>query len=297
MKIISTNKSLPFDFKAWDAKCITHLYAGMNAVMAVTADGRVLHTGRDCSFSYANYWRDVHHLAISNWMPGAVMAVTKDGRCLVSAHAFENMPEAANVYSKVSHWHSINQAVASDGFFAVDFFGKVHIAPFSKNHSYKEAENWDNIARLAVGNQDSLFGITREGKVLCAGANLTNGPHGNLRKKLSEISGVVDICAIGSECQRILIAFKNGTVTDLDGNKLDIRHKDSNGVFVSNFSIAAIKNADNGIDFQPYFFPDKGKLNFFKSRKIYSVAVGHIDNSTPFVVALSKKRGILDIFV
>ena len=297
MKIISTNKKLPFDFKTWDAAYIDRLYAGMNVVMAVTPDGRVLHTGHNCSLSYVNYWRGVDHLAISNCAPGAVMAVTREGECLVYEKALKNLPDASDVFIKVLKWHKITQAVASDGFFAVDIFGRVHIAPFSKNHSYNEAESWENIARLAVGNQDSLFGITRDGKVLCAGANLTNGPYGNLREKLSGLSDVVDICAIGAECQRILIAFKDGTVTDLDGNKLDIRHKDSNGVFASNFSIAAIKNADNGIDFQPYFFPDKDKLKKFDKREIHSVAVGHIDNSIPFVVALSKKRGILDIFI
>ncbi|MBQ7093500.1 MAG: hypothetical protein IJN84_03230 [Clostridia bacterium] len=296
MKIISTNKYLPLDFSKWDAKRIARLYAGINTLMAVTADGRVFHTGHNCSFGYTDNWRFVNQLAISNWMPGAVMAVTKEGRCLVSRQALESVPDATNVYNKVSQWGSITQAVASDGFFTLDVFGKVHIAPFGKNHSYEEAENWENIAHLAVGNQDSLFGITKNGRVLCAGANLTNGPHGNLREKLNELSGVVDICAIGAECERILIAFENGTVTDLDGNKLDIRHKDKNGVFVSNFAIAAIKNADDGIDFQPYFFPDEDKLKIFNKRDIRSVAVGHIDNSTPFVVALCKKRGLLDIF-
>ena len=54
MKIISTNKKLPFDFKAWDTAYIDHLYAGMNVVMAVTPDGRVLHTGHNCALSYTN---------------------------------------------------------------------------------------------------------------------------------------------------------------------------------------------------------------------------------------------------
>lgn len=70
---------------------------------------------------------------------------------------------------------------------AITSEGKV-VTSFIKEDRAKEVATWENIVKLA-GEDDALIGITKDKKALVSGENLDE-----LKTKLSEIGGVVDVC-------------------------------------------------------------------------------------------------------
>ena len=143
-------------------------------------------------------------------------------RILGSVNRAYNFDE---INARVKSWRNIVQTAASDALFALDASGRVHMAAFEPftDRDYAEVLEWRDVRRLSVGMQHCVFGITGDGRLLAAGHNCRKGPHGDICRVLSKQEGVVDVCTTGSEAENIYMAFRDGSVRDLDGNDMGIR--------------------------------------------------------------------------
>ena len=201
------------------------------------------------------------------------------------------------VHNQVKSWRNIVQVAASDAFFALDDSGRIHLAAFSRfsQEDYRCVLEWTNVQRIITGSQNSVIGITTDGFALCAGANLKRGLMGNAIEKLTPLSPVVDVFPTGSECEEILVAFKNGRVEKYHGirselmpvttisTRKDPPSKILDGAF---WSCVVILN-EQGILTR---YQD-GSLSplFIRDGKVVSFAVGHCGYGYPFVLAVIDK--------
>lgn len=219
-------KSTPFSMKDWNKESPVKIAAGADCVMAVTADGRALQkiTSPE-NAARTEYWINIRDLALSKSVPGMAVGLVNDGTCMISKRPVrrlcgdddEGKRRFDRINNEVRSWKNIVQVAVSDTFFALDSGGRVHFAPVFCGDDYKDALSWEGIVRIVPGNQNSLFGITAEGKIVSAGYNLTQGPHGDVRDALAGLTDVTDICALGSECEEIIYAAGDGTVRSLSG--------------------------------------------------------------------------------
>ena len=98
-----------------------------------------------------------------------------------------------------------------------------------------------------AGSQNVVFGITNNSSVVCAGCNCAKGAYSNLQEKLTKFNDVVDICALGSECEKIILALVNGDVIDLYGKSLKVEHIGSYPVFAGDYLAVAVRQKDGSV--------------------------------------------------
>lgn len=293
MSILLNTDRIPFPMITWRFLNLRKVFAGNGCIMALTESGKVLQRVKDKELSAdMESWQGVEDIAISQYVPALAVGLRRDGTCVVSEPALQRCSEisginAGKILRQVGSWRDIVQIRVSDAIFALDRFGNVHCAELSDPGQYRDVEAWKRVTCISAGSQCAVFGVTAEGAVFCAGHNCVAGPRGDLREKLEGVAGVVDICATGAECQKILLAYRDGTVKDLDGNFYGRKHAGRN-VFISNFTVAAIRQADGTVIFDPYWFPEAESLQKLQGRPLGSCAVGHVAFEEPFAIALSE---------
>ena len=231
-KLVYTD-NIGFDMRDWAREPIARVYAGVNCIMAVTSDGRTLQKTTDPSFAtQTSNWSHIRQIAVSKWMPGLAIGLTGDGTCMVSKNVLRDlfrlhsgMYPSRRVLDEVKRWKNIIQVESSDSLFALDAYGRVHVSAlddFTDKDYRPEVERWSNVRRIVAGRQNSLLGITADGRVLCAGTSLRNGPRGDIAERAGALVGVRDAVPIGSECEEVLFAFQDGSVRDLYGEAVGV---------------------------------------------------------------------------
>ena len=231
LKLVYTD-NIGFDMRDWEREPIIKVFAGTGCIMAVTEDGRTLQKIKDSSNAAAvKYWTRIQEISLSAWMSGVAIGLVSDGTCLIakrpvrfltSPDNFEQTIPFDTVNNRVKSWNHIVQTAVSDTFFALNDEGKVVYSPLSRytDKDYRNVLSWNNIGKIVVGLQNSIIGITKDGRLCCAGADLLRGPHGDVRARLASYTDVTDVCMTGSECEEILIAHRDGTVGVLGRNEI-----------------------------------------------------------------------------
>ena len=215
------SQNIGFPMQDWAYESVRKVYAGTNCIMAITDDGRVLQKVRDpdCA-ARTQYWTRIRQIAISKWCAGAAIGLVSDGTCMISKRPIRSACEYARqdfdeINAAVKSWHDIVQVAASDALFALDASGCVHYAYYSHRtqyeDDYREVTRWENVCRIVTGTQNAVFGVTRDGRVLCAGANCKRS---HLKSDLEQITDAVAVYPTGSECETIVIGKKDGTLID-----------------------------------------------------------------------------------
>ena len=303
MKKLYYTQNIQFDMHDWERESIERIFAGTDCIMAITSDGRTLQKTTDPRFApRTQYWTRVRQLAVSRLAQGHAIGLISDGTCMIAKRfvryfcdnriAQDCLPFDL-INNEVKSWTNIKQVAVTDSFFGLDQNGRVHMAPLSQfeREEYAEVESWTDIVRVVTGSQHSVFGITKDGNVLCAGHNLTKGPKGDVRSLLAEMKNVIDICATGSECEEILIAYGDGTITNISGEKIfkhawSGRPEDGLSVFQSHFNYEVII-----LDERKRLLRWKwNNLNeiFKNCSKISSFAIGDVGYGRPFVLAVAE---------
>lgn len=282
-------KDCPFDLSDWPTRKILRLFAGKDCVMALTNDGQVLQKTTDPALAIRpEYWTRITDIAISQYWPALAVGLVSDGTCMVGKRALRNSCEIREisfeaVNARVKALKNIVEIRVSDAIFALDETGRVHHIPLDREDWYQEVDSWENIRHIAVGNQCAVFGIDGEGRVHCAGANLTEGPHGDMRPRLAALEGVRDICAMGSEGEMILLSREGGKLEALkDGEVCEIPDT-AEPRFCGNFLLTTVLGADG----QLYSCRYLGSREWEKTdRRVRTAAVGLDDHHKPFLVYL-----------
>lgn len=283
---------MPIRLRFWPIQSLERVFAGCDCVMAITARGKVLQWVADPQLREdLESWTDIRDIAVSQHFPGLAAGLSRDGSCLITEKALRRACETGGVrytaiLQTVRSWQNIRQIVISDAIFALDRHGMVHCAPLTRN-TYRKSGQWRNISRIAAGIQDSLFAIDRNGRVCCDGGNCLYGPMGDMTQMLQAWEDVVDICALGAECSRILLARRDGTVVDAQsGACLPMRHGGV-PVFFANYCAGAVLRQDGTAAWIPYYFPDEAQLQRLEGVPLRSAAFGHISGA-PFLAALTR---------
>lgn len=292
-KLIRT-KSCPFSLLSWRFHKITKVYAGSECIMALTENGHVLQkvTRPELAEDTAA-WGNIRDISVSQLFPGLAMGITHDGTCVITKPGLQHCREitgirVSDVLRFVDSLRDIVKVCISDAIFALDRYGKVHYMPLSRQDDYQAVSQWQTITHIAVGSQGSVFGITAQGTVLCAGAGCVRGPRGDLRETLSGYRDVVDICGLGSECNRVVLALTDGTLADTDGLLPLPAHKGKTGVLQGNCFIHGVLCREDTLEFIPYHYPNPEELEAFRGKRITSFAAGFADGFQPFIIAVTQ---------
>lgn len=220
-------ENIGFNMSDWENMQIREVFAGTDCIMAITDDGQVLQKTICTSVAArTKYWTRIKEIALSKWASGLAIGLVSDGTCMISKCAVRKYDEEMNfdiINSEIKSWTDIVQVAASDAFFGLDKAGNVHYAPLYKFGvvDYFGVTEWKNVKKIVTGNQNSIFAVTAEGKVLSEGSNCRQGPHGDISHYLSSIEGVVDISPTGSECENVLMLLRDGRIIDLYGETVD----------------------------------------------------------------------------
>ena len=313
-KLLYTD-NIGFSMNDWETESIRKVFAGTGCIMAITDDGRVMQKIVDKDIAArTQYWTRIQQIALSKWAAGVAIGLVSDGTCMISKR-----PIRAGVYSgrnfewvndTVKSWHDIVQVAASDSFFALDSTGNVHYAYFSYRREYEDnyrsVTSWRNVCKIVTGSQDSVFGVTTDGRVLCAGAGCMRGPYGNLQRKLDLITDAVDVYPTGAECQVIVIAKSDGSLVDHDGRVLTYSKENEEAplpivkmpegpldqVLDGTFWYTVVGRTPGGALFSTmrrYVTDWENSKSIFPSHvRINSFAVGDIGYGTPFVIAVAE---------
>lgn len=299
------SKNIPFSLSDWEKEDICKVYAGMDCVMAITGEGRVLQkVSQDDIAARTQYWTRICDIAISGCIPGMALGLVEDGTCMIAKKPLRNCFRDApwlfdTVNNAVKSWRNICQVAASDGLFALDREGRVHYVNLHPGRDdYADTAGWENVARLVTGTQNSLFGITRDGKVLCAGGNCTRGPKGDMRRKLDPLKGVRDLCAAGSECERVLLAMENGSVLTPEGEIWDVTPHSGLPVLMGNFLLSVLRDEHGHLHWMEYGMPLPENFGKWENAAVVSFGVGSAGCREPFLVAVTeeKKPGLFRFF-
>lgn len=292
MQIVHKSKSCPFNLIDWYSEDIVKIFAGDGCIMAITKEGKVLQKVEDEKLAARlEYWTNVRTIAISQYAPALAVALLQDGTCMVSKRALRawccerERLSFDEINEQVRALKNIVEIAVLDCIFALDDSGKVHHIPLWRRDGYGEVKGWENVCHIVAGSQGAVFGITCDGKILCAGGTCIRGAHGDLRKHLNAFCDAVDICAIGSECEEIFVARADGRVVDLYGKDLAVEHSGKRPVFDSNCSLAAMRLKDFKVKCVPHgwwegtFIPE--------GTKVSHMAVG-MNAFRPFILWIKK---------
>ena len=302
MRKLLYTSNIPYDMRDWKHEPIVKVFAGTNCLMALTSDGRtLLKTAAPDYAPRTQFWTRVREIALSGTAPCHAIGLISDGTCMIAKRSVRTRCEQAGalpfeeINAEVKRWRGITQVAVNDTFFVLDESGAVHMAPLSQyeKEDYAGVPSWRDIVRVVSTTSNTVFGITRGGGVRCAGGNLAHGPQGDCRERLAALENVADICTSGAEAQVILIAFKDGTVTDLSGRPV--------------YGRAWTGPTEPGLRvFQPHFWYETVILNnekrivrwqvdtginevFENCPRIASYAVGDANYERPFVIAVSEE--------
>ena len=229
-KLICTSNT-PFPLEDWADLNPKKIVAGMNCIMVLTEEGEAFQKiSRPGLAIREDYWYDLKDIALSKSCEGAAIGLMNDGTCMISKRFLRTFLREQNcrdtdfhhINDTVKSWRNIVQVACSDAFFALDAEGRVHYMSFCRGtDGYYETRFWENVAKIVPGpTQHAIFGITREGRVLCAGRNCTQGPQGGIRGKLAKFENVADIAASGAEGSRVYLVLRDGTLVDPEGRVL-----------------------------------------------------------------------------
>lgn len=206
MNHIITTKNCPFSLNTWKMWNIRAVFAGAEAIMAITVEGTVLRSSTAGSEVMPGFWNGVDSISMSACIPGAAIGLKADGTCVSSIPG-----------KSVAHWSNMRQVACSDGFFGLRRDGTVVCLPFRDQGQYAAAAAWRNVVRIVAGLQDTLYGITADGKVLVAGHC-----HSGVREKLTELTDVTDLRPTGGEGTELVYICKDGSVHCLQGRVPEI---------------------------------------------------------------------------
>lgn len=302
-RLLYTN-NIPFSLKDWEKESIRSVYAGTDCIMAVTDDGRVLQKCRSDEYAaHCQYWTRIRQIAISKCYPGSAVGLVSDGTCMISKRPVRNTLKSGyrfrhtfeEINNEVKSWKDIVQVDVSDAFFALDSSGRVHHMHYSQRmgdmDEYASVSSWKDVRRIVTGLQSAVFGITNDGRILCAGRNCTQSPHGNMQDVLSKFTDVLDLCPTGSECEEVIVLKKDGTITDCSGTVLFTAPADSlDGVFC--YTVMA-KTADGRVlPVMNRNLPvhEINKPVFPENWNVTSFAVGSEWSGNAFVIAVGERR-------
>lgn len=286
--IVSDN--IPFSLADWKREEITRIWAGCECIMALTADGRVLQKITDADLAARTQsWTRIREIAVSTCIPGVCIGLVQDGTCLIAkrpvrkfSHRFEQVNNA------VKSWHDIRQVAASDALFALDSQGKVHYVNLSAGYDdYRAVSQWEKVVRLVAGSQNAVFGITGDGRVLCAGSNCLHGPHGNLQETLQGMTGVKDLYATGSECEKITLIFSDGRIAAIGGDAMDITSCSTFPITASHPLVGVLRDDQGYLHFDMYTSPVPKAFRKLEKYPVTDFAAGFCQCADPFVLALT----------
>lgn len=290
-KLIYTS-NIPFDMSDWDKKCIKEVFAGTGCIMAITEDGETMQKiANESCMARTKYWTRISQIALSKWATGVAIGLVQDGTCMISKkpvrEACENFClNFDKINDTVKSWNNVVQVAASDAFFALHSDGTVSYVGFGQGaqKGYEEVTNWQNIKKIVTGTQCSVFGITESGEVLVAGAN-----GNNYKNKLDEYKNVVDLYPTGSECEDVYLLTADGVVSNLNGFH-------SCKLFESG-NVHKDKILDGNFEYKVFGLNEERMLVEVSSQeavpvfdvncKVKSFAVGDLDYSEPFVIAVA----------
>ena len=295
MKRLIYTPNIGYDMSDWKKEPIEKVFAGTDCIMAITSDGRTLQkTVCPERAVRTAYWTRIKQIALSRWASCLAIGLVSDGTCLVSKRALrkrcEDNPMMFNsVSDRVKSWINIKQVAVSDAYFALNNNGHVHVAsitPYNRRE-YAPVRDWENVRRIVTGTQDAVFGITEDGKILCAGENLRYK-----QERLASFSEVADLYPTGSECESIIIALKDGTILDDRGGIRPIcalvDEVETQAVLDGhfNYTVCAL-NSDRRLvhacrEVNTPVFPDNDK-------PVLSFAVGDCGYGRPFVLAVAEE--------
>lgn len=292
-KLLYTD-NIGFDMKDWEKESISKVFAGNGCIMALTDKGKVLQkTDNPNTAANVDYWRNIKQISLSKLIPGLAIGLNADGTCEISEKALYNSGYSGyrtnSIYDTVMQLKNIVQVEVSDTLFALDYHGNVLCSEgaFSK---YYGVNHWNGVRRIVTGLQDSVFGITLDGRILYAGANVQRGPHGDIGKYTSSLSGVRDIYPTGSECEDLFIVFNDGTVKNLYDKTLytDALQAPSGKIIDGHFNYSSfVLNSERQLVDVSRRNADANPI-FNGRKKIVSFAVGDHGYSKPFVLAVAE---------
>ncbi len=242
-KVVYTSNT-PFDMRDWERRRdIISVSAGRNCAMAILNDGAVLiktcldsddvgsaqrrHIGVQSRFLFIDEqsreimnqpsltltygWEHIKQVEVSRYVGLVAAGLREDGTCIAWSYPEKRADcgRAVIANTRIREWQGIVEIAVSDAIFALDRSGYVHHLSFYGPDDYYEVNYWEQVSRIVSTTQNSVFGITKEGKVLCAGGNCRD----SLREPLHQKTNVKDICTTGSECEKVIFLHDDGTIS------------------------------------------------------------------------------------
>lgn len=282
-KLLYTD-NVEFDLRDWENLEIKRVFAGKDCVMAITQSGKVLQKIRNREFAArTEYWTRIQQISISKWAEGVAIGLVEDGTCMIAKRPVRTMCEKFRqsfdrVNNTVKAWTDVVQVEASDAFFALRRDGTVeYVSLCAYAQDYAQVAQWKNVVKIRTGIQNSVFGITKDGKVLSAGANTRNR-----RDAIAQYSQVVDLCSTGSECEEVYLLLADGRIITTKGTVYEGTYTSLNAHF--NYRVFALNQEQRLVDLCSYddqqVFPEKYRIQSF--------AVGDHNYHMPFVVAVAE---------
>lgn len=293
MSKILYSRNCPFSFRNWSFKKINKIFAGHDCVMAITASGKVLQKVLNKDFAIqSDSWNNMKEIAISNWCPALAVGLKVDGTCVVAKnplkHVCQNFSrDYKTIYNSIHELKDIVKICVSDAVFALTKFGDVICIPLLNTTEYDNVSTWQNIKHITVGNQNSVFGITTDGKIVCSGRNVI-GSYRDLPTKLASFDHVVDISVMGSECESIHLLLEDGRFIDLHQNII-LNNANALQDIRSNSLLSAIRCVDNSIKLISYNSSLQEMSIKTNNHTIFSFAVGLSNMDKPFYIAIHSE--------
>ena len=289
--------NMPFSMEDWAGLDIQKVAAGAGSVMVLTAGGEAFQkiTSRHLAIR-EDYWYNLKDIALSKIFEGASIGLMNDGTCMIAKRFLRDYLRGQNrrdtdfydINNTVSSWKDIVQVACSDAYFALSAQGHVYCAAFTPDHGdYFELRSWENVRKIVAGSsQHAIFGITRDGKVLCAGRNCTQGPQGDIRKKLTRFESVVDIINSGSEGGQIYLVLRDGSLCNLDGQVLRRDCATEGQCLEGHYWVPAVRLADGSLT--PIDWSFTGFLSEITGwRNVCGFSLGNTGWDPPFALALT----------
>lgn len=315
--------NIPFDMTDWESrKDIVSVAAGRNCAMAILQDRTVLKktcsnseykksyditelSDRDrflfeydsspeylaqLSLSPENGWNQIKQLAISHFVNRVVVGLREDGSCIVHVDREKECDcgRAVIAYTRVNRIRDISEIAVSDAVFALQRSGDVFHYSFYDPDDYYRVNDWHNVKHIVTGAENSVFGITHEGRVLCAGSNCNDAVH----QLLSVETDIEDLCTVGSEGEWLILLHRDGTVSSPNVSaSLNTRLSEANKqrfvkLYGHFYHTAYGLTEDHALI--PLFSPISGCDNEIISiwSGIRSFALGQQGFSSPFAIAV-----------